>query len=61
MMEMKRDQCVPTVVDYGMMIITNFNLIDDGKNKSSKTSENEKIAGYFIMEKFDLNVEQYFM
>ena len=53
---MKREQCVPTVIDYGMMIITNFNQVDDGKIKSSKTSEKEKITGYFIMEKFDLNV-----
>ena len=43
--------------------MSNFNSIDDCKIKSPKAKnspENEKIAGYFIMEKFDLNVEQFF-
>ena len=52
---------MPKVIDYGMMIITNYNEDLDVKSQSKKVidpnNENEKIAGYFIMEKYDQNVE----
>jgi hypothetical protein len=58
---MNKAECMPKVIDYGMMIITNYNEDLDVKSQSKKVvdpnNENEKIAGYFIMEKYDQNVE----
>jgi hypothetical protein len=58
---LNKPESVPKVIDYGMMIITNFNEKVDPKNQSKKVkdpkNENEKIAGYYIMEKYDMNLE----
>ena len=44
-----------------MLIITNFSEDLDAKmGQVSKKRKNEKIAGYYIMDKFEMNVQQYF-
>jgi serine/threonine protein kinase len=40
------------MIDYGMIIFTNFNTVLDLE---------EKVAGYFIMPKYKINLEDYFI
>ena len=44
-------QCISKVLDYGMMIITNYS-----KDKAA-SKQNEIIAGFFVMPKYSLNLE----
>ena len=52
---------MPKVIDYGMVIIVNFNKNLEAKNQSKKPKEpvktDEKITCYVIMDKFEMNVE----
>lgn len=43
---------VSGMIDYGMIIFTNFNTVSDLE---------EKVAGYFIMPKYKINLEDYFI
>lgn len=47
-------QCISKVLDYGMMIITNFG------HAGASAQQNEIIAGFYIMPKYSLNLEQFY-